>query len=568
MTIGTAGPKETKAQRAERLKREKNPWKSLDELRGYARRGFDAIPLEWIGTYLRWWGVYTQGDGAGVVGGTGGEGKATPYFMVRIRVPNGFLTAEQLRVVASVSERYARSTADITVRQNIQLHWVTAESLPDVLDALNHAGLTSLGACGDVTRNVTGCPLAGLDAHEICDASPLVLQVNDLLAGNAEFYNLPRKFKVSISGCPQWCSYPEINDVGLTALRRQSDGEIGFSLRIGGGLSTQPHLAVRLNAFVRWDQVVRVVETVASLFRDSDGLRQNRKRARLKYLFLEHGWTAETLQRELERRLGFEFDAAEPERLPNDAYRDHAGIQQQHSPELVAVGASVLRGRITPEQLRQLADLASAHGTGIVRTTGMQNVIVPNVQQHSASVVAEALTKSGLPVSTSVFRRGAVACTGTEFCKLALTETKSFTRWLVEEMEERLPEFDQPLRINVTGCPNSCGQHWISDLGIEGKKIKAGDQMVDAYYFCVGGGVGNEAAIARPIGFRCAADEVPDAIERLLREYLRRRRGVETLRQFLAGTAVEELRTIAAGEVMAPVERDVPAGHVPSELAG
>ena len=197
---------ETKAQRVERLKREKNPWEALDELRSYARRGFDAIPPEWISTYLRWWGVYTQGDGVGVVGGKGGEGKTTPYFLVRIRVTNGLLHAHQLRAIADAADTYANGVADITVRQNLQLHWITAEALPELLDTLWRHGLTTMGSCGDDTRNITGCPLAGADADEICDASPLAIEAARALVGNNDFYNLPRKFKVTITGCRVWCS--------------------------------------------------------------------------------------------------------------------------------------------------------------------------------------------------------------------------------------------------------------------------------------------------------------------------------------------------------------------------
>ena len=204
--------KETKAQRVERLKREKNPWEALDEIRGFARNGFPAIPPEWLGTYMRWWGVYTQGDGAGVLGGQNGEGKALPYFMVRIRVPNGILRSEQVRAVADLSRRFGRGVADITVRQNFQLHWVTPDALPEVLETLDRIGLTTLGACGDVVRNITGCPVAGLDANEICDPSPLAIEASRLLAGNAEFYNLPRKFKVSLTGCRR----PDCGDTHLS----------------------------------------------------------------------------------------------------------------------------------------------------------------------------------------------------------------------------------------------------------------------------------------------------------------------------------------------------------------
>jgi sulfite reductase (ferredoxin) len=562
--------KETKAQRVERLKHAKNAWEHFDEIRDFARKGYSSIPPEWMGTYFRTWGVYTQGDGAGVVGGTGGEGKSTPYFMVRIRIPNGLLTSNQVRAVADIAERHARGVADITVRQNFQLHWVTIESLPDVLETLWQAGLTTTGACGDVARNITGCPLAGLDAEEIVDASPLALAIDRELGGAAEFYNLPRKFKISITGCRHWCSYPEINDVALTATTRKKTGgvETGFSLRVGGGLSADPHIALRLNAFVQWNQVVPVARGVAEIFRASDTLRQSREKARLKFLFLQQGWTADSFLDELQRKIGFSLDPAEAEDIPRDVQRDHVGIHAQKQPGLAYVGASVLRGRITPQQLRTAADLADRYADGHIRTTTMQNLLIVNVPRRDAATVAHELEVAALPVQASVFARGTVACTGSEFCKLALTETKGFARWLTQELEERLPDFQEQLRLHITGCPNSCGQHWIADIGIEGKKIKVDGRMVDAYYFCVGGSVGQFASIARPVGYRCAASDVPEAIERLLGEFNERREAGENLRQFLARHSNEDIRSILAGSFVTPVERDLALGPVPQGVEG
>src|SRR5438874_6758848 len=553
---------ETKAQRVERLKREKNPWEGLEEIRRFGREGFSAIPPEWLGTYFRWWGVYTQGDGAGAIGGQGGEGKALPYFMVRIRIPNGLLRSHQLHTIADVTERYARRTADITVRQNIQLHWVTIQALPELLDALWSAGLTTKGSCGDDTRNITGCPLAGVDADEVCDASPLALEANRFFEGNPDFYNLPRKFKVCITGCRVWCAYPEINDVGLTAIRRGS--EVGFSLRVGGGLSTDPHLGLRLNAFVRWEQVVPVMAGVAQLFRDDEILRENRERARMKFLFLKHGWNTERFLEELERRLGFRLDPAVPEQRPDDVYRDHVGVHPQKQSGYSYVGAAVLRGRVSAEQMRRAADLADEFAGGELRTTNMQNLLIVNAPNRNVETLARELEAAGLRVGASAFWRGAIACSGTEFCKLAITETKSFARWVVEELEERLPGFEQHLKLHITGCPNSCGQHWIADIGIEGKKIKVAGKMVDAYYFCVGGSVGHIAAIARPVGYRCAATDVPDAIERLLLNFQDEHFPNENLQAFLARKTNEEIRTILAGESFMPVERDEVTARTPA----
>lgn len=614
--------KETKAQRAERLKRSKNAWEHFDEIREFAKRGFDSIPAEWFSTYFRPWGIYTQGDGQGVLGGSGGEGKAVPFFMVRIRIPNGLLTSGQVHAIADLSSEYGDGVADITVRQNIQLHWVRLESIPEVLERLWSIGLTTTGACGDVARNITGCPLAGVHAHELADVSALTLALDKEMGGNPEFYNLPRKYKISLTACPDWCSYPEINDIGLTATLRPrsgannnghhsegseesllgarqegttlvvpqdpregngalapgslaahrsplatSDRELGFSVRVGGGLSTHPHLAVRLNAFVLPHQVIPVVRAITEVFRESEVLRQSREKARLKFLFLEHGWTADSFLAAVESRLGYKLDPAAPEQLPSDIHRDHLGVTPQKQPSLFTVGAAVARGRITPEQLHAAADLAERYGDGHVRTTPMQNLLLVNIGGLNLPTVIAELNKAGLPVVTSAFARGTVACTGSEFCKLALTETKAFAHWLTEQLEERFPNYQEDLRLHITGCPNSCGQHWIADIGIEGKKIKSNGKMIDAYYFCVGGSVGQIAAIARPIGYRCAAEDVPDAIARLLEVFHAERHPGEPLQHFLARHSTPVLRNILAGEAVSAVaERDLPAATVPHSM--
>ena len=308
--------KETKAQKMERLKREKNPWEAFDEVRAFAREGRSSVVPEWASAYFKWWGVYTQGDGVGATGGKGGEGLASDWFMMRIGIPNGIVSSSQLRTIGGITRKYARNLADITVRQNIQLHWLSIESLPEMVEALDAIGLSPKGACGDVVRNVTGCPLAGVAADELIDASPIARAIARELTANSEFYNLPRKFKISATGCPSWCTYPEINDIGLTPVER--DGEVGYSLRVGGGLSNEPHLAVRLDAFVRPDQAVRVVRGVTEIFRDQQGLRESRDRARLKYLFMREGWTAERFLDELHARIGFKLDPGVPEEVPDE----------------------------------------------------------------------------------------------------------------------------------------------------------------------------------------------------------------------------------------------------------
>jgi sulfite reductase (ferredoxin) len=554
--------KETKAQKSERLKLAKNPWDAWEEVRQFARDGRDSVLPEWAGLYFKWWGIYTQGDGVGATGGVGGEGKATEYFMMRIGLPNGVLNSSQLRVIADLTKKYARNLADITTRQNIQLHWLTIDALPKVVDALTAVGLSPKGACGDVVRNVTGCPLAGIDGHELIDASPLAVEIAHKLTANPDFYNLPRKFKISVTGCPLWCTYPEINDLALTAIKRVVDGkeEIGYTLRVGGGLSTEPHLAVRIPAFIRQDQAYAAVHAAAEVFREQQELRENRTRARIKYLFMRHGWTAESFLEAIEAKLGSRLDPSpvSEDVVPDDIYRDHIGVAPQKQVGLSSVGASVLRGRISGEQLDQLAALAEQYGNGELRTTIMQNILIANVPHAKTAALVVALNGMGLQVDVSAFWRGAVACTGTEFCKLAIAETKSFSKWLVSEMEERLPAFDQQIKLHVTGCTNSCGQHWIADIGLEGKKIKKDGKTVDAFYFCVGGAVGRFARTARPLGYRAAADDVPDAIERLLRGYLAARLPEEDLRAYFARMDDDSLRAQLAGTVVEAVDRDAP----------
>jgi len=554
--------KETKAQRSERLKLAKNPWESWDEVREFAKQGRDSVAGEWSGLYFKWWGVYTQGDGLGVTGGVGGEGKASEFFMMRIGLPNGLLTSHQTRVIGEITKKHARNLADITTRQNIQLHWLTISDLVEVTDQLTEIGLSPKGACGDVVRNVTGCPIAGLDHHELLDASPLAVKVAHYLTANPEFYNLPRKFKISITGCPLWCSYPEINDLALTAIKRTVNGvdEIGYTLRVGGGLSSEPHIAERIPAFVPQDKAMDVITAVVRIFKEQLGLRESRTHARIKYLFMKHGWTAESMLAAIEDKLGYKLDPSpvSADVVPDDVYRDHVGITPQKQPGLSTVGASVMGGRLSGETLVALADLAEKYGDGNLRATIMQNIVIANVRNEYVRALIADLHSLDLRVEVTPFWRGAIACTGTEFCKLAIAETKAFSKWLTSEMEERLPGFDQQIKLHVTGCTNSCGQSWIADIGLEGKKIKKDGKIVDAFYFCVGGAVGKHAAIARQIGYRAAAEDCPEAIERLLRGYLAVREPGEDLRAYFARTSNDDLRAQLNGVAVLPVERDAP----------
>lgn len=539
---------ETKAQKAERLKTEQNPWHELPRLFQQFRSGYGAIPAVDLSHRLRWWGLYTQGDGAGAFGG------AAEYFMLRIRIPNGLLTAAQAAAIAAISDRYGRGLADITVRQNIQLHWLEAEDLPDIFHALWDAGLTSQAACGDDTRNVTGCPLAGLDPEEWTDASELAQQVGHELISNDAYYNLPRKFKLCVTGCRQWCPNPEINDVSFTAARR--DGALGFGLRVGGGLSATPLLAVPLPVWLRPEDVVPVARAVCEIFRDAVELRQNRAKARLKFLFLEHHWTPERFVAELERRLGRPLPAGAPDPPPAPAFRDHVGIHRQRQPGLFYAGVSVLRGRLAARQLAAAAESADRYAgretAWPVRLTAMQNLVLAGIPGEHLAGLEQALQTAGLPLRASGFRRGTIACSGTEFCKLAVVETKGRAAALVAELEQRLPGFPEPIRINVNGCPNSCGQHWIADIGLQGVMVKTPAGLVEGFEVFLGGGLGAGAGLGRKTLSRVRAEELPDRLVALLRFYWEQRLPGDTLRDFVRRAEPAQLVAVLGQAPAAP----------------
>jgi sulfite reductase (ferredoxin) len=321
-----------------------------------------------------------------------------------------------------------------------------------------------------------------------------------------------------------------------------------------------------MNAFIPQDKALETVKAVCEIFREQEVLRESRTSARIKYLFMKFGWTAEKMLAAIEEKLGYKFDPCEEGPIVDDVYRDHVGVHRQRQDGLSYVGATVLNGRLTAEQLHGLATLSETYGDGHLRATIGQNIVLVNVSNAKTQELVGEITALGLQVEPTVFFRGAVACTGTEFCKLAIAETKGFNKWLVGELEERVPEFDQQIKLHVTGCTNSCGQSWIADIGLEGKKMKKDGKMVDAFYFCVGGAVGEHAGIARQIGYRAAAEDCPEAIERLLRGYLAGRSEGENLRAYFRRTSDEELRAQLAGAVVAPVERDPSPGRVPGNV--
>jgi sulfite reductase (ferredoxin) len=501
---------------AERFKKDDGGLNVRDRIISrYAQQGFASIDPSDLRGRFRWWGLYTQRR-PGIEGGRTGALEDAEiedsFFMMRVRIPGGQLTAGQLRTVAGIAKEYGRDLADITDRQNVQYHWIRIEDVPAIWGRLEEAGLSSLQACGDVPRNILGCPVAGIDSGEIIDATATLRATEAVAALNPEFENLPRKFKTAISGCASHCTAHEVNDVSFVGVIGP-DGSPGFDLWVGGGLSTNPMIAKRLGVFVRPDQVPAVWAGVAGLFRDY-GYRRLRSRARLKFLVSD--WGAERFREVLETEyLGEPLpDGPAPER-PAHGSRDHVGVHRQRDGRYY-VGVAPHVGRSSGTQLWQVADLAEVYGSGTIRTTTEQKLLILDVPEENLPALLSALDDLDLQAKPSVFRRGTMACTGIEFCKLAIVETKGRARDLYTELGRRLPDFDTPITINVNGCPNSCARFQLADIGLKGSIVDG----TEGFQVHLGGSLGADPSFGRKLrGLKVTADGLPDYVERVLRNY-------------------------------------------------
>jgi sulfite reductase (ferredoxin) len=435
--------------------------------------------------------------------------------MLRIRIDGGQLTNDQLRTIGEIATEFGQDVADVTDRQNIQLHWIRIEDMPVIWDRLDAVGLSTTEACGDCPRVIIGCPLAGVAADEVLDATQAIREVSARYIGDPAFANLPRKFKTSISGCVHHCTNHEINDIAFVGVVHPELGA-GYDLWVGGGLSTNPKLGVRLGAFVAPDQVAEVWAGVTGIFRDY-GYRRSRMHARLKFLMAD--WGPQVFREKLESAeyLGRALPDG-PEPTPTDD-RDHVGVHAQNDGN-VYVGTVARAGRTSGRQLQSVAALASSYGDGRVSTTAQQGLVILGVAPASAEELVAALEAEDLRARPSRFRRGTLACTGLEFCKLAIVETKARSVDLYTELEKRLPDFDEPLTINVNGCPNSCARFQTGDIGLKGSIVDG----VEGFQIHLGGSLGTDSGFGRKSrGLKVTADNTVDYVERLLRTYLAHR---------------------------------------------
>jgi len=489
----------------------------------YAKEGFDSITAEDLHGRLRWWGLYTQRK-QGIDGGKTAtlepEELEDKYFMLRVRIDGGALTTEQLRVIGEISRDLARDSADLTDRQNIQLHWVRIEDAPQIWSRLEAVGLQTTEACGDCPRVVLGSPVAGISKDELIDPTWAIEEIKRRFIGSPDFSNLPRKFKTALSGMLTNDVVHEINDISFVGVEHPELGP-GFDLWVGGGLSTNPRLAERLGVFVTEREVPDVWAGVVSLFRDY-GYRRMRHKARMKFLLAD--WGVEKFRQVLEQEYLHHTLPDGPAPQPSAELGDHIGVHEQKDGKFY-IGAAPLVGRVSGTRLLELADLVEAHGSSRIRLTPHQKLLVLDIEQPQVEPLVEALNGIGLEARPSLFRRHTMACTGIEYCKLAIVETKGLAANTVAILEDRLKDIigqiDVPVTVNVNGCPNSCARIQVADIGLKGQLVADGQgNQVGGFQVHLGGTLGLDAGFGRKVrGLKTTEAELPVYVERVVRNF-------------------------------------------------
>jgi ferredoxin-nitrite reductase len=531
-----------------------------DHLMTFAEEGWDAIPEDehdaWFERF-KWWGLYHQRNGQ------------ESYFMMRIGTPNGVLEPGQAEVVAEVAQEFAHGPednpifgngyVDWTTRQSIQLHWIKIEDVPEIFEKLESVGLSTQQACGDSWRNIVGCPVAGKDRHEHVDALPVAEGLHETYKGHEEHTNLPRKWKVAVTGCREGCGQGDINDLAFEPATKEVDGEEvrGFNVRVGGGLArNEPRFSRDLDVFVTPEEAVEVGGGLSALFRDY-GDREDRYSARMKFLVDEMGAEEirETLQDEY---VDFELKTAGENCREDYSYNsgyadgghsDHVGVHEQNDGNYY-VGLNVLVGRMSDEDTAELARVADEYGSGEIRVTQRQNVIITDVPEEELDDLLDEPLLEDYSPDPNPFMRGSVACTGTEFCSLSIVETKNrqvrYARWLKENVE--FPDGVDDFHIHLSGCTASCAQPQIADVSLRGMKTRKDGEAVEALDIGLGGGLGENPRFADWVEQRVPVDEVPGTIRNLLANFEERREDGETFRQFVERTDEETLSELVEPE--------------------
>jgi ferredoxin-nitrite reductase len=487
---------------------------------------------------LQWWGLYHDKPKVGT-------------FMLRIKLPSGYVTPAKLRAIGEVSNTFGRGDGELATRQNIQLHWLELTALPDVLGRLDEAGLTTAGGCGDTVRNITGCPVQGLEPNELFDCSGVVEEAARFFYGNPDFTDLPRKHKYTIAACADRCNAPEINCIAL--IGAVHEGRDGFAVHVGGGLSSVPRLARDMGVFVPKEEAVEVLAAITTVWSEDLRYRVSRVKARLKFMIDDIG--ADGMRERVEAKLGRTLEGFE---LPPITVQpsDHIGVHEQKQSGLNYVGVPVHLGLISGDQMIAVADVAERVG-GDVRITRQQNFIVANVPEAEVESTISELAAIGFPLDVNHVRAVGVACTGEPHCNFSVTETKTRLGRLIERLEERFGTEIAELRLQLDGCPHSCAQHWIADLGFQGTTARDDEgKRRQAYDIFVRGGLGPDAAIGRPLFRRVVSDELDSAVEGLVEGWLTGREEGESFTSFCRRLSDDELGELAGVEPARQRERE------------
>lgn len=518
----------------ERLKREKFPLAIVDEIPELAERNYLDISEEDM-VRFQWHGLYHDKPKLG-------------YFMLRIKVPSGILTPDQYRVIGQLSQRFGRDYTELSTRQTVQLHWLRIVDLPEVFAAMQSVGLTSLGACGDAVRNITGCPVAGIEPDELFDCRAQLHEVVTYFISDREYFDLPRKHKITISTCPHQCNAPDINCIAFTGARQPGpDGQerLGFSVRVGGGLSATPRIARDLDVFVEPHEVRETAQAILDVWRTDLKYRLSRAKARLKFMVDDYG--PEQVRAKIEERLGRPLETLAQRPRPA-GHTDHLGIHPQKQPGLVYIGFPIFLGQVTGAQTTQIADLVDSFG-GDIRVTRQQNLILTGVPEARLDEIVARMAAIGFPLDANPLRGSSIACTGQPLCNFAVAETKTKLQEIVLRLEERFGRIEG-LKLGVDGCPHSCAHHWVTDIGLQGTTARgdADSGKLEAYEIYLRGGLGEHAAIGRALLRRVPAEEAGAYVERLVAAYLAERVPDEDFQAFAQRKSDEELVAIATGQ--------------------
>jgi ferredoxin-nitrite reductase len=512
----------------ERIKRDKSPVGILDELPALIAAGYEQVPEEDL-VRLKWWGLYHDKPKVGT-------------FMLRIKLPGGRVSPEGLRAIGEISNEFGRGEGELSTRQNVQLHWLELGALPAVFDRLHAAGLTSAGGCGDAIRNITGCPVAGLGADELFDTQTIVDEAAEFFYGNPDYSNLPRKHKITIAACADRCNAPEINCISLVGVRHE--GKDGFAVLVGGGLSSVPRIARDLGVFVPKDEAFEVLRALLDAWKEDLRYRVSRVKARMKFMVDDYG--PEGMRAEVERRLG--RGLASYELPPAGDFSDHVGIHPQKQAGVSYVGVPVHVGLITGDQMIAVADVAEDIG-GDVRVTRQQNFVVTGVPDDRVDEVVARLAEIGFPLDVNGVRASSIACTGEPHCNFSVTETKPRLDSLVQHLETRFGDDIAGLKLHLDGCPHACAQHWVGDLGFQGTTVRDEQgKRRQAYDVFLRGGLGPQAAIARPVFRRVPTEELDETVTELVSGWLSSRADGETFRAFCDRTSDLELGALVGRE--------------------